>query len=487
MGFINYIIDNTNKVILYIITLALSLMVVYVSTRMGYKMGLVVAVLPFLVLAVIHLVRNPLHAFFLLFVFNYFVMGLSRYVKIISPGIALDILMIGTIAFFVINALGKDSELKFKDALNSITLLSFIWFLYCMFQIFNPNMSSVVAWMTGVRNLGVYFLVVVVLTSMVLRKFKRLEKFLMIWSILSILAVLKALYQKFVGFDTAELRWLYLEGGSVTHLLYYGIRYFSFFTDAANFGTGIGFSSVVFSLSALFMKNRRLKVYYILVSALCFYGMIISGTRGSLAVPFVGYTLFVFISKKPKYMLLTFMLIASSFIFLKYTHYGNGNTYIRRMRSVFNKDDASLRVRLDNQQRLRTYMWQYPFGIGIAMSRPNATTFEPNPVISKIPSDSWYVRVWMELGIVGLLLHIFILLFILAKGSYIAFFKLKDEQLKGIVVAMLCGLAGVYIAAFSLEIIGQLPTSIIMFICMTIAFISPVIDKELQESKINTT
>lgn len=482
MNFINYIIDNISKVILYSITLALSLTVVYVSTRMGFKIGLVVALLPAIAILLIHLIRNPINAFFLLFCFNYFVMGLSRYIKVISPGIALDMLMIATLIIYVINSFGKDSKLRIKDSYNTITLLSFIWFLYCMFQIFNPNLSSVVAWMTGVRNLGVYFFIIVVLTTLILRKFEDVKKFLFIWSILSVFAVIKALYQKFFGFDLAELRWLYLEGGSVTHVLYYGVRYFSFFTDAANFGTGIAFSSVVFSLYAFFNKNKKLKIYYFLVALLCFYGMIISGTRGSLAVPFVGYTLFVFLSRKPKYIFLTLFVIISSFIFLRFTHYGNGNTYIRRMRSAFNTEDASLKVRLDNQKRLKTYMWQYPFGIGIAMSRPNATTYEPNPVISKIPSDSWYVRVWMELGIIGLLLHVFILLFVIAKGAYIAFFVLKSEQLKGIVIAMLCGLFGVYIAAYSLEIIGQLPTSIIMFICMAIIFVSPSIDQEIQLS-----
>lgn len=67
----------------------------------------------------------------------------------------------------------------------------------------------------------------------------------MVWAILTLTAVIKAIWQKYVGFDSAEKYWLYVLGGSTTHIIYSGIRYFSFFSDAANFGAGMGFSMVV--------------------------------------------------------------------------------------------------------------------------------------------------------------------------------------------------------------------------------------------------
>ncbi|MFA7132174.1 MAG: O-antigen ligase domain-containing protein, partial [Bacteroidales bacterium] len=86
-------------------------------------------------------------------------------------------------------------------------------------------------------------------------------------------------------------------------------------------------------------------------------------------------------------------------------------------------------------------------------------------------------------GIVGLILHVLILLYIIFHGAYLVLFKLKNNLLKGIISALVCGLSGVYVSAYSLELIGQFPTSIIMFTCMAFIFLSPMYDKELKETE----
>ncbi|GAB1373920.1 hypothetical protein MASR1M46_08010 [Bacteroidales bacterium] len=133
-------------------------------------------------------------------------------------------------------------------------------------------------------------------------------------------------------------------------------------------------------------------------------------------------------------------------------------------------------------------MWDKPFGVGIGMSvTSDLVNYKPDPFVSKIPSDSWYVRVWMETGIVGLIIHLFNLIFIVAYGAYVVYFKIKDNEMKGLISAYVCGLSGVYIAAYSLEIVGQFPTSFIMFICMTLIFRSKIIDSELETSESSAT
>ena len=158
------------------------------------------------------------------------------------------------------------------------------------------------------------------------------------------------------------------------------------------------------------------------------------------------------------------------------------------MRSAFNSNDPSLILRLENQQKLRTYMLDKPFGVGIGMSLArDIVDYKPDPFVSKIPSDSWYVRVWLEMGIVGLIIHIFNLFFIVSYGAYLVYFKIMNTELKGLITAFVCGLSGVYLAAYSLEIIGQFPTSFIMFICMTLIFRSKVLDNRLADTVISTT
>jgi len=485
MSITKYIFSNANRAFVYSLLVIWIILILYVTTRMGYLFGIAASLTPILLFLIVMIVQNPYWCYFALFVANYYLSGFGRYFETLQPGIIMDIIIAITIVSTMVSSFQIKSEIKFRNALNGLTIGALLWFIYCFLELMNPNSSSAVAWLTSVRGIGVYFFVVVSLTAIIMRKYKDLKRFLFIWAILSLTAVLKAFIQKTFGFDSGELYWLYVGGGSVTHIIYSGIRYFSFFSDAGNFGTGIAFSGVVFAISSLYFKGIGMKIFYLFTAAACIYGMLISGTRGALAVPFVAFTVFVLLSKNLRYITLTTILIIFGYIFLNYTSIGQGNSYIRRMRTAFNPDDASLQVRLDNQQKLRAYLSDKPFGAGIGMSRGKASTYRPDAFLSKIPSDSWYVLIWVENGIIGLILHMLILLYIIFHGAYLVLIRLKNPQLKGLITALICGISGVYVASYSIEIIGQFPMGIILYVCMAFVFLSPVFEKELEEAELS--
>ena len=153
----------------------------------------------------------------------------------------------------------------------------------------------------------------------------------------------------------------------------------------------------------------RSKLFFIVVALAGFYGMIISGTRGALSIPLAGFTAYFVLRKNKTIMVAGFFLLIAVFIFFKYTTIGQGNYQIRRMRTAFDPNDASLQVRLENQRLLKTYMASRPFGGGIGHGGVKAQKYLPNAYLSQIPTDSGYVLIWVEQGIVGLLLHLFIL------------------------------------------------------------------------------
>lgn len=481
----NFILNNIARVFVYSVLVISVLGIVNITFRMGYVMGIAVSILPMIVVIFLALIYNPFLGFTMLFVTNYYMSGLARYFANISTGIYVDVILGVIFLALVINSFfNKSSNIKFSNAFNRLTLVAFIWFLFCSAQILNPNSASILAWLQSARGIGVYFIIVVSLSAIVLRRFVDLKRILFIWALLSLTAVLKAYIQKTFGFDSAELRWLLEGGGSRTHFINTGIRYFSFYTDAANFGTGIAFAGTVFAISSYYFKKMKMKIFYLFTAAVCGYGMMISGTRGSLAVPFVALLTFVFLSKNVKAMIISVIIVATSFVILRYTDFGHWNTYMRRMRTAFDPEDASFKVRQENQQKLRTYMLTKPFGAGIGMSRKRSVNYTPDPFLSKIPTDSWYVLIWVETGIVGLILHLLILLYIIFHGAYLVLFRLKNSELKGLITALICGIAGVYVASYSIEIIGQFPTGFIFYISMTLVFISPVYDKELEEIKL---
>lgn len=303
----------------------------------------------------------------------------------------MDVFFFLLLVALLLNQFKVPPKILFKDGLNAITLMASVWMIYLIFQLFNPYLSSSIAWLTYVRGFGTYFVLTAFVVSVIMRRYKDLQTLLTLWAILCLTAVLKAFIQKYVGFDSAESRWL-ADLGRNTHIISSGIRYFSFFTDAANFGTGIAFSGVVFAIVSIYQKNKLKKIFFFLTAIACFAGMVISGTRGSLLVIFVGFTMFVVLSKKLKLAIPTAIIIVVAFAFLKYTYIGHGNQYIRRMRSVFNTEDASLLVRLENQAKFKEYMVDKPFGAGIGMSRGRAE-YRSDSFLSSIPKDSWYVLV----------------------------------------------------------------------------------------------
>lgn len=77
---------------------------------------------------------------------------------------------------------------------------------------------------------------------------------------------------------------------------------------------------------------------------------------------------------------------------------------IRRMRTTFRPtQDASFNVRKENQKKLALYLKDKPFGEGLGLSGGNARRFSSR-LTANIPNDSTYVKIWVETGIVGLIL-----------------------------------------------------------------------------------
>ena len=91
--------------------------------------------------------------------------------------------------------------------------------------------------------------------------------------------------------------------------------------------------------------------------------------------------------------------------------------------------------------------------------------------------------IWAETGVVGVALHLGLLFYVLGVGCYRVLFKLKDRQLRGLTAAITAGIFGIMVSAYGNEILGQLPTGIIIYMCAAFIFISPSYDKEIAERR----
>jgi hypothetical protein len=400
-------------------------------------------------------------------------LGIGRYIKGLPLGFGIDgILVLTYIALFM----NKFKEkIDWTPAKKDITFLCIIWFAYSLFEIINPEARSIQAWISG-RGIAFYPLLFIPLTLMFIDSSKKLQMFFYIWGIFSLLGTLKGIMQMTMGVDFAEQEWLN-EGSYKTHILFGKLRVFSFFSDAGQFGANQGYT-VVFLIYAMSQSKILSKFFFIFVGLLGIYGMVISGTRGALAVPIVGFMTYFVLSKNVKVIIIGVSFLALVFVFFKYTTIAQGNAQVRRMRTAFDPNDASLQVRLDNQKILKNYLSSRPFGGGIGHGGTKAQKYLPNAFLSNVATDSWYVLIWVEEGIVGLMIHLGILFYVMIKASLIVMFKIKDPILKYKISALIAGMAGIMVASYGNAVLGQMPTALLIYATMAIILNTDVFEKE---------
>lgn len=90
---------------------------------------------------------------------------------------------------------------------------------------------------------------------------------------------------------------LFSMGGARTHIIWSGIRYFSCFTDAANYGVHCAMATVVFTISAFFVDSKWKRIYFLCIAMGGLYGVGISGTRAAMGVIMGGMLMITIVAK----------------------------------------------------------------------------------------------------------------------------------------------------------------------------------------------
>lgn len=422
---------------------------------------------------------HPNRALDLTLIFSFIAIGLIRYIGNIPLGLTVDFFLLFTVIVALFHRSFKADFSKLKNGLMVVTLM---WMCYCIAEVFNPEAVSVMAWVYAIRGLALYMLLTVPLTLLYANKVEDLNRFLKIIFFFSILASFWGLKQFLFGPDSAETAWLNEGKNRSTHVLFGELRIFSFFSDAGQFGAGIGQSGVIATVIALGPFSKRTRIIAGIAALLFYFLMVLSGTRGALIVPVAGMLSYLFASRNFKLLITGLIILAATFAFLKYTTIGHDIYQIRRMRTALDPNDASLQVRLSNRVIIRDYLKDKPFGGGIGTSGSWGERFSPGTVLAETPNDGWYVRVRAETGVVGLYLHVGILLFIGIAGLRKAM-KVKDDKLRQKLLALFAGYVGIAAASYGNPLLGQIPTGIILYMSWAYMFLAQDLDQEIQENK----
>lgn len=458
-----------------------TLLCIYISVNAQSSMGLAIGILPFALIFTYACIHNQYIALVLLAIINYFIMGLGRYIHISIPISVLFDAIFGFILATVLfrNLANKDN---FRNIFNLYFAFMLIWFAYCFINVGNHATGNIhfTAWLGNVRVISLYAIITSVIIAICAKNYKFIHYFLFLWALLTLLAAAKGYWQKNQGFDNAEWSWL-MAGGYRTHLIRSGIRYFSFFSDAANYGCSMGFSLVTFFLSFIYTKNKYLKLFYLITAMAGGYGLLISGTRASMAVPIAGLGLFIFLCRNWKISLASATILIVGLFILKFTTIGDGNRLIRRMRTVFDTEDASMNVRYENQKALKAYMSEIPFGIGLGVDGEEVPPQNKYHFVATAAPDSEWVYIWIHLGQVGIIAFLIIQILMYICACCILVFRVKNPEIRGPLAGMLCGTAGMLVASYANQVYFQFPNGPIIYTCLTLVFLAPYFDKQYSE------
>ena len=405
--------------------------------------------------------------FLIFYCFTFIILG--REIGGFPFGIAIE----GFILITMIAALIKSKKEDWRALNNVFFYLLLVWFLISIIEVVNPG-SNVLAWVAEIRTTAFYPFMILTLGFLVFNTNKSLDIFLIVIIACSTLASLNGIKQLFIGLTNGEQA--FVTANASTHMLWGRLRVFSFYTGAGQFGASQAHIAMIALILAFAPMKRWKKILLLVCAALNFYGMLISGTRGALFALVPGIFLAILLSKNFKVVFIGGFFALCGLLVLKYTHIGDGNYQIYRLRTALNPEDPSLNVRFETQQKLKAYMSERPFGGGLGVIGYNGAIYNQDKYLSTIQPDSYFVKLWAMYGVVGLTIWICIMMFFLGRCCGIVW-RLEDPDLKIKMIALTSGFAGVLICSYGNEVINNMPTSIVIYLSWVFIFISPRLEK----------
>ena len=475
-AFKTYANEHGGRVLLLLL---LFLLAIYQFIHAGFAPFAIICALPIVVLLVITAFHYGMLTFWALVIINYFLQWKS---SPLPSGIPMsmynEMFEIILIAMAVIDV--KDA--KFERCGNLMLFALMIWCGFCTLEVLNDTCNigiDVGGWYTAARMMAFQLLYAFIVYTIYVSNPKILTQYLFVWGALALFAVFWVWKQKNIGFTPEENS--FLQGrGRTTHFLQAGtlIRYFSVYGDAANYGIGIASTAVAFIIFGITAKIKKFKIFFLIVGILAIWGMFPSGTRTGIACLMAGFTAYIFLSKSFKIAIPFTILFGILVFLLAFTTIGNGNQQIRRMRSAFDKNDASANQRSINQAAMKKYMAEAPWGIGMNVGYQNVPANNKYTFMAKVPPDSEYVFIWIHTGVIGITIFLICTAIMLIGACWIVFFTLKSPSLRGIGAGFCCAFVSQQLGGYGNQVLLQFPNGLVFYGGLAIVYVLPHIEQE---------
>ena len=472
---IEYTHDNGGRVALLFLLFALA---IFEFINAGFNAFAIICLSPLALLLCYVAFRWRMTVFWTLIVVNWFIM--NRNLDVPFPKSLVDELLELTLIAIAILDIRKESY--FGRAWNFMLLAIMIWCGLCIIEIFNDSCGlgmNLSAWFTGFRLMALHLVWIILVFSLYITSPTALITYLRVWACLSLFSAFWTWKMINIGFTEAEESWLY-NSGFVTHILNGGtlIRYWSTFNDAATYGCNSGSSAIAFFIFGITSKIKIDRFFFLITAAIVTWGMFQSGTRTAIFTMIAGFLVFLVLSKSIKILIPSAILGGLFLIILIFTNIGNSNQQMRRMRSAFDKKDASANVRDVNKAAIAKYMKDAPWGIGIGMMADNIPANNKFRLLSEIPPDSEYVFIWVRTGPIGVTVFTCCMVMILLGGCFVVLFRLKRTSLVGIGGGLCAAYVSIHIGGYANQVLYLYPNGLTFFGGIAIVYILPYLEQE---------
>ena len=489
----------TNQVVAYsrenggrvLILFLLFFLAMYQFVKAGLPALAIVCLIPLAIPAIYAAFRWQMLTFWTLIIINYFVMFFGK-LQMLPNGIPtslynelLELLLIG------IALIDLRQSPHFERLGNLMFLTLLIWFGFCTIEVFNDTCGlgiDVGGWYGGARMMAIQLVYACVVFTLYITDPDKLIKYLRIWAILCLFSYFWTWKQQTFGFTASEKLWLETRG-RVTHVINGGtlIRYWSTFNDAACYGCHAAASAITFFIIAITTNIKRDRIFFLITALLVTKGMFASGTRTAMFCMIGGFLVFLVLSRSVKILIPSAIIGGLLFSLLVFTNIGQGNQQIRRMRSAFDKNDASAGVREINQATIKKYIADAPWGLGLAVSYDNVPANNKYNKLSKIPPDSEYVFIWVHTGVIGITTFLILTAIMFAGACWITMFKLKSRSLMGIGAGLCSAFAAIQLGGYANQILMQFPNCLTFYGGLAIVYFLPYLEPawvELEEKRL---
>lgn len=471
-----YAHENGGRVI---ILLLLFLLAIYEFRHSGLNTFALLCLSPISIIFIYMAFKKRMFAFWVLIVVNWFIQfkNINFHMPQSLPDELLELILI-TIALIDIRFTPR-----FDRAVNAMLFAISVWFTFCLLEFFNDTCGlgiNLNAWFTGARLMALQLIWIFLVFTIYITTPKILLTYLRIWAALSLFSAFWTWKMINFGFTDAENGWLY-SVGYVTHLLNAGTltRYWSTFSDAANYGCNASASAVAFIIFGITSKIKKDKIFFLLTAGAVIWGMFQSGTRTAMVTLIAGFFVYLVLAKSFKLIVPSAIIGAFILVILIFTNIGNSNQQVRRMRSAFRSEqDASAKVRDVNKAAIEKYMKDAPWGVGIGIFSEHIPIWNKFKKVTEIPPDSEYVFIWVRTGWIGVSIFALCMIIILVGGSIIVLTKLKSPSLIGIGGGLCSAFVAIQLAGYGNQVIYQYPNGLTFFGGMAIVYLLPYLEPE---------